>query len=107
MRQFVIVDVVPVGAKRETVLIYDSRTGSSIQDIDGPIYPPSPRGERLRKVRISPNVAGYFSELTASRILGLRRDDLSRLENGSATLENDDEWDRAERALRDAATGNQ
>ncbi len=58
-------------------------------------YPPSPRGEALRALRVR---IGLGARAAAAKI-GISGADLGRLERGEATLESDNEWDRAEALL--------
>lgn len=59
------------------------------------VYPESPHGEMLRKRRIALGLS--LSE--AASAIGIEREVLSKLENGSALITDSGGWDAALRAL--------
>lgn len=67
-------------------------------EIQIPDYPPSPRGRALKNLRTRLGL----TLREASRRLGLRVVEYSRLEYGAAVVDN---WDEAERILRHGGGG--
>lgn len=58
------------------------------QMVDTPIYPEHPRGETLRSLRMACDI--YMRD--AGRLVGITAEQLSGLEHGRYTLENDTVW---------------
>lgn len=75
--------------------------GTVINEWTEKVYPPSPCGERLRRVRVDLGVGLR----DAARVLELRADVLSALEVGRATFAKDESWAWCEAALMAHAEG--
>ena len=79
-----IVPVAPVG--REEHLVFPNPGHPQRAMVD--VYPPSPRGDTLRTLRIAVDL----SMGAAARLVGLDVVAWSNIENGRATLESDTAW---------------
>ena len=95
MAPFVLISVEQIGTRQGPAFV-TRESGCSLENVMIPVYPPSPRGERLFSRRI------HRTEHTlreAARLFGLTAVELSGLEHGWYTLGSDAEWDRMEAAL--------
>ena len=95
---FAVLPVNPVGTRpggSGFICRAGGQGGAVAQMPNAKVYPPSPRGEALRALRLKIQM----NQRDASKKLGIAGVDLGRLERGEATLESDLEWDRAEAML--------
>lgn len=94
---FLVIRVESTGLRQTTALVCTAR-GCEVQPVTLDTYPPSPRGERLRALRVELGLG--LRE--AARALGVKASELSGLEFGRARLADEAEWDRAEAMIREA-----
>ena len=94
MTRFHPIPIEPIGTRTSRAFVTRA-SGCDIETMTTPVYPPSPRGEELRRVRVA------FDRTLgeAARLLGLRPLDVSDLEWGRATFATDEEWNAVLRAL--------
>lgn len=100
--RFELIPVEPVGMHEGTTMVYDSRTGAHVVASAVDTYPPSPRGDQLRRARIGGFHHPFLSTGSCAMALGIWVNELAQLEGGQLRLASDEEWDRAEALIRAA-----
>jgi hypothetical protein len=93
-RKIKLIPVEPVRYEKSG-MFYDGQHGSGYETIDVPVYPPSPRGRLLQKLRESVRVP----LASLAERLNVPPSDVSALERGAATLSPGD-WVAVTRALK-------
>ena len=94
-----LISVPPIGWSSAVCFVdYADGTGGLRQEVLN-AYPPSPRGDRLRRLRIE----SRRTHRDAAPLLGLSVVELSKLEVGKLTL-SDADWAAAERVLTEGRT---
>ena len=96
---FEIKKVDPIGERTGRALVKPASGPCVFRDVTEPVYPPSPRGENLRRTR----VAMIKSQRDVSRALGISVEQLSGLENARYTFGDPADWDRALDVIRGMA----
>lgn len=84
-----LLDVTPIGYERGAAFVSRAR-GCGLEDVRTPVYPASAHAGALHTLR---RVAGLGLRDAAS-VLGLRAVELSALERGRVTPEDESEWVR-------------
>ncbi len=100
--RFQIKKVAPIGTRTGVAFVNrgDGRGGAEMVTSD--VYPPDPRGDVLRKARVS---AKPFVRLgSGAARLGLTAEQLSGLEHGRYAFVDEDDWQRAADVLAVAST---
>lgn len=79
----------PIGTRKGMAFVdFTDRSKSGLREIETPVYPPHPNGEKLREKRLALDMTG--SDVAA--FLGISRRELSDLENGKIRPENESDW---------------
>jgi len=94
-----LIPVQPIGTQTAGAFVDGERNGhrfGEFQIREIPKYPPSPKGEQLRSLRLQIP----YSLRQAANLLGIGVVQLSGLERGTHTYTKSEEWDRAFDALR-------
>lgn len=97
---FTILDVPPTGT-RDTGAFVTGSAGCGYRVLTLSTYPPSPRGEYLRRLRCDSDPHVSLGE--AGRRLGLGPAALSAIERGAKTFASVEEWERAIGLIRPGA----